>query len=64
MVFNYTSPLEGEDLSWQRAQGGPTWVYWVVLDLSKAHEVEDYELANTRWVDRVLQERRDTEERS
>jgi len=34
MVFNYTSPLDGADLSWQVAQGGPTWVYWVVLDLS------------------------------
>lgn len=34
LVFNYTSPLDGEDLSWQRGQGGETWVYWVVIDLN------------------------------
>ncbi len=34
---------------------------WSYLEIDT---VEDYELANTRWVDRVLQERRDTEERS
>jgi hypothetical protein len=34
LVFNYTSPLDGEDLAWQRGQGGETWVYWVVVDLT------------------------------
>lgn len=33
LVFNYTSPLDGEDLSWQVAQGGPTQIYWLVLTL-------------------------------
>ena len=35
LVFNYTSPLDGEDLAWQRGQGGETWVYWVVVDLNR-----------------------------
>lgn len=34
LVFNYSSPFEGDDLTWQVAQGRETWVYWVVVDLS------------------------------
>lgn len=33
LVFNYTSPLDGPDVSWQVAQGGATWVYYVVVQL-------------------------------
>lgn len=33
LVFNYTSPLDGEDVAWQVGQGGETWVYWVVVQL-------------------------------
>lgn len=35
LVFNYTSPLDGEDLGWRDGQLGATWVYWVVVDLSE-----------------------------
>lgn len=34
LVFNYTSPLAGDDVAWQVGQGGETWVYWIVVDLS------------------------------
>lgn len=30
-VYNYTSPLDGEDLAWFRAQGGPTIIYRTTL---------------------------------
>ena len=33
LVFNYTSPLDGDDVSWQVGQGGDTWIYWVILHL-------------------------------
>ena len=32
-VYNYTSPLDGEDLDWFRAQGGPTIIYRTTLTL-------------------------------
>ena len=35
-VWNYTSPLEGPDLSWVEAQHGPTSIGRVTLDLSGA----------------------------
>jgi hypothetical protein len=34
LVFNYTSPFDGEDIAWQVGQGGETWVYWIVVDLN------------------------------
>ena len=34
LVFNYTSPLDGEDVGWRTGQLGETWVYWTVVDLA------------------------------
>ena len=33
LVFDYSSPLEGEDLGWQQAQVGPTRIYRTLLAL-------------------------------
>ncbi len=33
VVYNYSSPLEGEDLPWVHGQQGPTWIYRVLLTL-------------------------------
>jgi hypothetical protein len=32
-VYNYTSPLDGEDLDWFLAQGGPTIIHRTTLTL-------------------------------
>ena len=31
LVYNYTSPIEGDDLSWIAGQGGPTLIYSILL---------------------------------
>ena len=33
LVFNYTSPLEGDDVSWVDGQSGPTLIYTLVLTM-------------------------------
>ncbi len=38
LIYNYTSPLEGDDVAWVRGQLGPTEIYRQVLDLSVTGE--------------------------
>jgi len=33
VVYNYSSPLEGDDVSWLKGQGGPTSIYRMVFSL-------------------------------
>ena len=33
LVFNYTSPLDGEDVGWATGQTGPTLIYRTVVSL-------------------------------
>ncbi len=33
LLFNYTSPLDGPDLTWREGQLGPTLIYWSVLTI-------------------------------
>jgi len=33
LVFNYTSPLDGRDLTWRQGQNGPTAIYYSVLTM-------------------------------